>query len=333
MAGSTKHNVEVFPPGTAGGAHGYVAAMTTFHLPGVHAKVAGEGMNDVGLTVSALALAESMYEERQEGMLAVQAEGVIPQLLAHCDSVASVLDFLASVRVVQGPLSTELALHWAIADASGQSVVVEYLRGQRQVSQNNPRVLTNDPHLEWHWRNLNTYSNLSPLYPDKNSFMEVDTDSIVGRVPHPVGHGWNLHGLPGDTTSVSRFVRLFYLRGYALHAAPMKDASDAIVLGTALLNNVFIPYGTVAEEPIFGPGVDRPEFTPYAILKSPAEKKMLVRGYRNMQWRQIDLSKLDLAKARTWPIEDGSLGIVDITNEDSVKTATTQSDKSAIAVV
>jgi len=40
---------------------------------------------------------------------------------------------------------------------------------------------------------------------------------------------------------------------------------------------------------------------------------MLIRGYRNTQWRLIDVSKLDLSKAQAWPIEDGSLGINDVT--------------------
>mmetsp|Transcript_115938 Transcript_115938/g.289586 ORF Transcript_115938/g.289586 Transcript_115938/m.289586 type:complete len:375 (+) Transcript_115938:57-1181(+) len=332
LAGRTSHNVEVVPAHIAGGKHGYVAPMSTLHLPGIQIKIPCEGMNDAGLTVSALVLSESVYEERQEGMPAVKAEDVIPELLTHCDSVASALDFLASVRVVLSPLTMVLSAHWAITDASGQSVVVEYLQGQRKVSQNTPRVLTNDPNLQWHWRNLNTYSNLSPYYPNQNSFLEVETDHDVGRVPRPVGHGWNLHGLPGDTSAVSRFVRLFYLRGYALHASSMKDESDAIVLGTALLNNVFIPYGVAATDPAMGPGIDRPEYTPYAILKSPAERKMLIRGYRNTQWRLIDMSKLDLTQAQAWPIEDGSLGIADITTEGSVMTGV-GSDDVAIAVV
>jgi len=120
-----------------------------------------------------------------------------------------------------------------------------------------------------------------------------------------------------------------FLRGYAMHAAPLKDVSDTIVLGTALLNNVFIPYGTVAPDP--SQRMDRSEFTPFAVLKSPQEKKMLVRSYRNMQWRQIDLSKLDLTKAKTWPIEDGSLGITDITAGGSV-VASAEEEPTSVAV-
>jgi len=88
-------------------------------------------------------------------------------------------------------------LHWAIADTSGRSIIVEYLEGQRMVYENHPRVMTNDPDIRWHWRNLNTYVNLNPHYPWQNDILQVKTDADIGAVPRPIGHGWNLFGLPG----------------------------------------------------------------------------------------------------------------------------------------
>eukprot|EP00930_Biecheleria_cincta_P052308 TRINITY_DN3756_c0_g1_i1.p1 TRINITY_DN3756_c0_g1~~TRINITY_DN3756_c0_g1_i1.p1 ORF type:complete len:372 (+),score=48.62 TRINITY_DN3756_c0_g1_i1:98-1213(+) len=319
VLGVMTYNIEVVPPQTDGEKYGYVAPMSVFRLPMANVSTPAEGMNEKGLTVSALILGESVYEEVQDGGLpTVSADKVIHQILTRCDSVESALDYLASVRVVPGVLSRTFPCHMAMADATGNSVVVEYLQGKRVVYRNKPRVLTNDPHLDWHWRNLNTYTSLSPSFPEQNNFLQVETDE-VGPVPRTIGHGWNLHGLPGDTSAPSRFVRLFYLRGYALHAQEKLDEAGAIVLGTALLNNVFIPYGTVAADPSMM-HADGPEYTPYAVLKSPAERKMLFRGYRNTRWRQIDISKLDLSKAQTWPMEDGTLGIDDITSLGSLAT-------------
>jgi len=328
IAGRVSYNIEAVPAHVSGGKFAFVAPFNIFHIPPLPSKVALEGINEVGFTASALALEESVYEDEHEaeggldeGKPAVSYSDVVRQLLMHCDSVEAALAFLASVRVVRDaagilkPLLAKEGLHWALADASGRSVVVEYLEGQRVVSENAPRVMTNDPNLQWQWRNLNTYVSLSPHFPTQNDFLQVELDHGMGRVPRAVGHGWNLHGLPGDSSPPSRFARLFYLRGYALRASAPSDESDAVVLGTALLNNVFIPFGTVAPNPAPAPGVDRPEFTPYGVIKSPAEKKLLVRGYRNTQWRQIDLNKLDLTKAQTWPLEDGSLGIADITGQ------------------
>ncbi|CAE7807614.1 cbh [Symbiodinium sp. CCMP2456] len=75
----------------------------------------------------------------------------------------------------------------------------------------------------------------------------------------------------------------------------------------------FILDGPVAGDPRAGPS-DGPEFTDYAVRKAPKEKVHMVRGYRNRPWRKIDLKRLDFSKGTTWPLEDGSLGIVDITD-------------------
>ena len=61
------------------------------------------------------------------------------------------------------------------------------------------------------------------------------------------------------------------------------------MLGTGLLNNVFLPVGPVAGNPR-EPG-DGPELTDYGVLKSCQEKVMLIRGYVNSQWRKIDLKR------------------------------------------
>jgi choloylglycine hydrolase len=317
ILGAISYNIQVVPTHVSGGRYGYVGAMNIIHAPVVGFTKPFEGMNEAGLTISALDF-EAVYQRPEAGVPSVEAEDIVGNVLAHHGSVEEVLNYLASVRVVTtGFEKMVVKVHWAIHDASGRSVVVEYVDGQRMVHENTPRVMTNDPELTWHWRNLNTYSNLNPKFPTQNDFLQVEAGSGVGTVPRAVGHGWNLFGLPGDMSPPSRFVRMFYLRGYALHAQSPKDFSDAVVLGTALLNNVFIPYGTVAADPQLGPGVDRPEFTPYGVLKSPAERKIMFRAYRNTQWRLIDLRKLNFAQAQSWPIEDGTLGIEDITEKAS----------------
>lgn len=312
---STNYSIEAVPLGSEN-KFGYLAPMNIFHLPptGLELKIPFEGMNEVGLTVSGLLLTESIYERPEPGKKHLSAEDVIPALLANCSSVDGAIEMLESVNVVAPSLQAldGEGLHWAIADATGRSIIVEYLQGKRMILENHPRVMTNDPDIKWHWRNLNTHVNLSPNYPVENDPLQVKVDDDIGIVPRPVGHGWNLFGLPGDSSPPSRFIRLFYLRGYAMTTNPPKSFDDAAVLGTALLNNVFIPLGTVAADP--KKKSDGPELTDYAVLKSAQDRVMLIRGYRNSQWRKIDLKRLDFSQARTWPLEDGSLGIQDITD-------------------
>eukprot|EP00442_Polarella_glacialis_P037564 CAMPEP_0115068406 /NCGR_PEP_ID=MMETSP0227-20121206/11953_1 /TAXON_ID=89957 /ORGANISM="Polarella glacialis, Strain CCMP 1383" /LENGTH=374 /DNA_ID=CAMNT_0002454631 /DNA_START=41 /DNA_END=1167 /DNA_ORIENTATION=+ len=317
ILGRTSYSIEAIPATSVGGKYGSVALVNHLKVVGpVAMKVIFEGMNEKGLTVSAQSLTESVYEEGSaQGKNDVSALDLAAQLLSTCDSVEQSLKFVESVSVIAPAwlealkLSKEGVLHWAITDPTGRSVVLEYLQGRRVVHDNGPRVMTNDPNLEWQWRNLNTYSNLNPSFPHQNDFLGVYTNDEVGVVPRAVGHGWNLFGMPGDTSPPSRFVRLFYLRGYALHASPLSGWEDELFW--APLSST-TPFGSVARDAAQAP-VDQPEYTPYGILKIPGELKMLVRGYRNSQWRQIDLSKLDLTQAQSWPLEDGSLGIQDIT--------------------
>uniref|UniRef100_A0A7S2IM13 Choloylglycine hydrolase/NAAA C-terminal domain-containing protein n=1 Tax=Zooxanthella nutricula TaxID=1333877 RepID=A0A7S2IM13_9DINO len=322
ILGRTTYQIEVVPKSLSGGQHAYVGLMNflTFDTrweKQAKLKIPFEGMNEHGLTISTLEFQEAVYEKPALKVKSVHNLLVLHELLARCDNVQSALDHLASVRVVGDGILP--GVHWAITDPSGRSVVVEYLRGQRVVLENAPRVMTNDPNLEWQWRNLDTYANLSPRFPHENDFLQVDTDAGnagggVGMVPRAVGHGWNLFGLPGDFSAPSRFVRMFYLKGYAMKREPPQNSSDAHVLGAALLNNVFIPRGSVAGDS--RSWMDTyPENTPYAVLKNPQERKLLVRAYANAQWREIDLSRLDFGEARAWPLEDGTLGIKDITAE------------------
>jgi len=308
--GHVTYDIETVPASVSGGKFGYVAPMSLLTIGEKSFKSAFEGMNEKGFTASALAFSESVYEAKGGGAENLPFLNVVERLLAHCDSVDSALDYLASVRVVPLLVPFNEGIHWALADSAGRSVVVEYLQGQRVVHENGEvRVMTNDPNMQWQWRNLNTYANLNPGYPHQNDFLGVETS--VGRVPRTVGHGWNLFGLPGDLSPPSRFVRMFYLRGYAMQHSPPKNASDAITLGTGLLNNVFIPRGTVAPDPrSLG---DRFEYTPYGVLKCAQDRTMLVRAYRNSQWRRIDLARLDFTQAQAWPLEDGTDGVLDIT--------------------
>ena len=84
------------------------------------------------------------------------------------------------------------------------------------------------------------------------------------------GHAYNLLGLPGDGSPPARFIRSFYLRGYALQSAPPKTLNDTLVLGQELLNSVYKTLGTI-------PGrspLDPIETTPYCTLKVRREQRM-----------------------------------------------------------
>lgn len=217
---STSYVIQSFP--RSEGRLGFVAPVNVFEMPR-RMRIAFEGMNEKGLTVSANYFQQSEYETVRHGQRAIKSEDLVAELLASCGDVEEVKAMLAQVAVVQ----SLVPCHWAVADASGRSIVVEYLQGRRVVYENTARLMTNDPELPWHWRNLNQHVHLSASYPYQNDVLQVEVPE-VGMVPKPVGHGLNLVGLPGDSSSASRFVRLFYMRGYATQAQRCQSLEDAM---------------------------------------------------------------------------------------------------------
>lgn len=294
--------------------HGYVSVEASLPNP-LDASLAFDGMNEAGLSIGAQTLRESEYEGVSFLEGDVLAQRLVPEVLQRCKDIDEVLGFLSTRRVV-GP-GGAVGLHWAIADASGRSIVVEYLHGKRVVWENAPRVMTNDPPMDFHWRNLNLHVNLNPKNPHQNDFLSVHTS--VGTVPRTVGHGSNLAGMPGDGSPASRYVQLFYWRGYATLMRPPKTTSDGIVLATGLLNKVFIPYGIFGAADKDESMVESSEYTPVGIIKIPFEKRLLFRGYQNQQWRQVDMNRLDFSRSLEWPIEDGTLGIQDVTSAEATE--------------
>ena len=193
--------------------------------------------------------------------------------------------------------------------------------------------MTNDPHYEWHLHNLNGYA-AYPTARDRQCTNQMSRRSLtgtpstrkhdslvdlragnqapwgldavetaVGPVPGgPPGHGLNTRNLPGGTTPPDRFVKMFLLREMASAHAPPATVNDAIVVAQGLLNTVHLVRGTIAS---LG-GLDGLEWTNWAVVKIPAERRFLLRTYSDLAWRDVDLSKIDFAKPHApRPLYDG----------------------------
>jgi len=264
-----------------------------------------EGMNERGFTVSVQTLQQSVYENyTTPAPQPVPFDQVAAYLLERCASVADVAAALRAVAVVDAPLFAAAfgRVHWSVADATGNSAVVEYLNGRLSIHDNSRiGVMTNDPHYEWHLHNLNRYA----AYPTARNQAPWGLDAIettVGAVPRVPGHGLNTRGIPGGTTPPDRFVKTFLLREMAQAHAPPASVDEAIVVAQGLLNTVHLVRGTVSS---LG-GLDGLEWTNWAVVKIPAQRRFLLRTYSDLAWRAVDLSKIDFSKAHApRPLYDG----------------------------
>ena len=111
---------------------------------------------------------------------------------------------------------------------------------------------------------------------------------------------------------------MFLLKQTALAHAPPKGLDDGIVVAQGLLNTVHIVRGSVT-------GGELPlEYTNWAVIKVPnanatsaaPSARFYYRTYDNLQWKLIDLAKLDFTPGSTYPtvaLFEPGLGVRDAT--------------------
>jgi len=242
-------------------------------------------------------------------------------ILGNFENVADLKDILLDQEAIYtigavNPMLSFFNLHWRVDDPEGKSIVIEYVDGKLSIHNNSVGVVTNDPPFDWHLQNLGNYINLRPtssIDPKTDTnFVQIDSD--IGLVPSQPGTGSNTIGMPGDYTSASRFVKMFYLTQMAIFNEPIKTVEDAIQLVSGLLDSVFIPKGVIAlkdgdpKNDILGH-----ELTQYTVMKVPQKKAFYYKDYYNSQWRKLDLSTMDLTKPAYRLLADGTLNIKDET--------------------
>jgi len=193
-------------------------------------------------------------------------------------------------------------VHFAVHDAEGGNIVIEFIAGEITVYDNPVGVLTNSPSFDWHIENLRNYVNLktenaAPL-------------TIGGIVVKPAGQGSGLSGIPGDWTPPSRFVRAAMLANFSDRP---KDAAAGVNLAAHILNAVDIPMGAIKSNEKNGAANDH---TQWAVIKDLKNGILYIRDYNDLSLRAIDLKKLPFEKemkTKRIPLENKAPRITDIT--------------------
>jgi len=248
--------------------------------------VAVDGLNERGLSFHALLF--PCYADYQD----TQAAADPNRALAHNDLGLWILGNFATAAEVKAAVATVWAwgiptpefngpapLHFAVHDAVGESLVIEYVGGQLKVYDNTPGVMTNSPPFDWHRINLGNYLNLRAL--------STQSVTIAGTVLAPPGQGGGFLGIPGDWTPPSRFVRTVAMIHFAKPAA---TAATAANLALHLLNAVDIPPGDIRTTPD-DPGTS--DYTQWIVIYDLKNLVARFRTYDNTTIRAIDMKQLD----------------------------------------
>jgi choloylglycine hydrolase len=237
---------------------------------------------------------------------AINAGGLCGWILGNFRTVDEVKKAIREVRVwasVVPELNVAPPVHFAVHDAEGNNIVIEFIKGEVNIYDNPIGVMTNAPTFDWHLTNLRNYVNLT----SQNAGPLTVKDTTLT----PTGNGSGMLGVPGDWTPPSRFVRAVM---FVHFADPVKSALDGVGLAAHILNTVDIPHGTIAEKGNDSPLVD---YTQWVEIKDLTNRVLYVRDYKDLSLRAIDLKRLDFApgaKTKSIPLESDGYGIREITD-------------------
>lgn len=166
-----------------------------------------DATNEKGLSVAGLNFPENAdYKPYTEGKDNVAPFELIPWVLGQCASVSEAEALLKRINLFYENFSDELPvspLHWIIADRE-RSITLECVKEGIKIYDNPIGVLTNNPTFDYHMFNLNQYMHLSSEDPN-NTFAENLALKRYSR-------GMGAIGLPGDASSMSRFVRATFVK-------------------------------------------------------------------------------------------------------------------------
>ena len=255
---------------------------------------ATDGMNETGLTVGALfypGFAEYQTNDDALKSTTLSSVDVVNYLLGNFKTVGEVREALPKLRVVRNgdlekAFGSPLPLHHVVTDATGASIVVEYTKGELTIFDNKVGAMTNSPNYDWHLLNMRNYANLRPLGAPNNR--DINGVSIA-----PFGAGSGMHGLPGDFTPPSRFLRAV---AFVATMEPVKDAAEGVAAASSMLNNFDIPKGLVRE------GVSAEDyhlgFTQWSVIGDTRNRVYYYWTMYDRRMRSVDLAKIDFAGAK-----------------------------------
>ncbi|MFH1576948.1 MAG: choloylglycine hydrolase family protein [Candidatus Margulisiibacteriota bacterium] len=268
-----------------------------------------DGLNEAGLAFSALWYDSSMQWPEVPA-------GQNDKALAHMFLGSWVLSQFSSVDEVKAALKDVYVyglyipqmkqvppMHFAVYDAKGGAIVVEYDNGQANIYDDPLGVMTNAPKFPWHLTNLRNYLKMSEQQSEPADYSGLTLKSM--------GHGSGMIGLPGDITPPSRFVKIAVLKHFALQPA---NAAGALNLARHIMNNVDIPLGIASDldksgKVIYG------EWTQWTTFRDQTSKVLYFTTYDNATMRKVDLAKLDLTQAKALSMSADKEAVIDITDK------------------
>lgn len=239
-----------------------------------------DAVNEYGLAMAGLNFPQNAtYYEAVGGKDNVTPFEMIPWILGQCKDIKETKELLSHMNILNEAFSEQLPLtplHWIIADKES-AIVVETLKDGMRIHDNPVGVLTNNPPFESMFQFLTLYRGLSSHLTDNRFAKDLELPEY--------SRGLGALGLPGDYSSVSRFVKASFVKFNSL--------CDETEIGCVnqffhILGSVEMPRGSVLL------GEDKIEITVYSSCCNQDKGIYYYITYDNHQIASVDMHKEDL---------------------------------------
>ncbi len=130
---------------------------------------------------------------------------LIPWILGQCKNISEAKELLSKINIADIAFSEKLPpspLHWMISDRE-TDITLEAMKDGLHIYENPYGVLTNNPPFPYQIKNLENYKNLRN---DNKDIKRQDYEHEYSAYCQGLG----AVGLPGDVSSMSRFVRIVF---------------------------------------------------------------------------------------------------------------------------
>lgn len=194
-----------------------------------------DATNEQGLSMAGLNFPDDAhYFEKHTEKDNITPFEFVPWILGKCKNVPQARELVSNINLVNIPFSEQIPLsplHWIISDKN-QSIVVESMKDGLHIYENPTGVMANNPPFEYQLFNLNNYRNLNIQNGDNNFAKDLELVNYC--------QGLGAIGLPGDVSSMSRFVRAVFVKENAFCE---KDENSSVGQFFHLLSFVEKPRG------------------------------------------------------------------------------------------
>jgi choloylglycine hydrolase len=205
---------------------------TVGKFKGINKWYMTDGVNTNGLFVGTFYFPHNNSEfskEKIQNKINIETGNVNAFLLNKCKSVNDVIKIAPKLNILETILhNISCSFHWLICDKTGKCIVMEIFKKEVVIYDNPYNILTNSPSFDKQVANLKKYHFLSKY-----------------NKPNSTSQGSGALGMPGDSTSPSRFVRShFYRKNMPLP----KNSEIGIESILRILHNFDIPLGSVEDK-------------------------------------------------------------------------------------